>query len=222
MSSSGSVRVAVSLVLLTLEDGELRVVLKSVQVGSGIDQLDLIGDVLSSEEQTDLEHTVACLLEKNVGVVDVYHEQLITLSGTAPEAGGQPIVQICYIALIPESLSQAAVRQSPHLRIVPVDRCPSLPFQGDKALAAAVARLKGKGAWTIMPAYLLDREFTIAQLNAVYDAAVGTTAYGMNFRHKILREKVLIPVGAKPTKGATRKSEHYSIRPGAFDIKLGL
>ncbi|KRB56179.1 hypothetical protein ASE04_28930 [Rhizobium sp. Root708] len=222
MSSPGSVRVAVSVVLLTLEDGELRVVLKSTQCGPHDNQLNLIGGVLRGEEQIDLELIVAKLLEKSVGTADVFLEQLATLSGVTSNNEGRPTVQVCYIALMPESLFQAALQHSPELKIFPVESCPTLPDHGDSALAAAVTRLRGKGAWTVMPAYLLDREFTVAQLGAVYDAVVGTTAFGMNFRNKILRAKVLTPTGTKPTKGATRLSEHYSVRPGAFDLKFRL
>lgn len=130
-------------------------------------------------------------------------------------------MQVSYIALAPESRVMPAIGPSTQLRTSSIDALPSLSYNGYKVVAAAVARLRSKGAWSIMPAFLLDREFTIA-LNTAYDAAVGTTSFGANFRQKILRAEVLVPVGARHTPGATKKSNHFSIRPGAFEIGIRL
>lgn len=217
-----AVQMIVSTVLLTLEHGELRVVLTPVQGEANTSQLGLFDEPIKGNEYIDLEQTARRSLERRAAVTDAYIEQLGTFSGAVPGVPERQTVQICYIALVPEARVMPALRCLPQLRTSSVDALPSLPYHGNKAVAAAAARLRGKGAWSIMPAYLLDGEFTIAQLNAVYDAVVGTTSFGANFRQKVLRADVLVPVGAKHTSGATRKSEHYSIRPGACETDIRL
>ncbi|OHV78701.1 NrtR DNA-binding winged helix domain-containing protein [Rhizobium sp. LCM 4573] len=222
MNNPVALQVIVTTVLLTLEDGELRVVLTPAQGEVNTSQLGLFDESIKGSEDVNLEHTVRLSLERRAAIGDVYIEQLETFSGAVPGVPETQTIQICYIALAPEAKVMPAIRRSTQLRTLSPDALPSLPYHGNKAVAAGVARLRLMGQWSIMPAYLLDREFTISQLNAVYDAVVGTTSFGESFRRKILKADVLVPVGARHTSGATKKSEHYSIRPGAFETGIRL
>ncbi|MCJ8054675.1 hypothetical protein GB928_007010 [Shinella curvata] len=222
MNNSVAPQVIVSTVLLTLEDGELRVVLAPGEADVDTSGLGLFDERIEGNEDLDLEEMVRQSLERRATVTDAYIEQLETFSGVVHGVPERQTVQVCYIALAPEAIVATALQRSTKLQTSSVDALPSLPYHGNAAVLAAVAHLRNVGQWSIMPAHLLPREFTISQLNAAYDAVVGTTSFGANFRQKILRTDVLVPVGARHTVGATKKSEHYSIRPGSFDTGIRL
>ncbi|EJK81428.1 NrtR DNA-binding winged helix domain-containing protein [Rhizobium sp. AP16] len=224
MPSFNSIQVIVTTVLLTLEDGEPRVVLLSGQDGEQAAGFSLISEVVKGNEEIKLQEIVKRSLAQQANVVDIYVEQLETVSGASggDQKDSEPTIHIGYLGLMPESKMKAAREFSTTIRTFCLDALPSLPHNGRQLVSAAVLRLRRVGPWSVMPAFLLDEEFTIAQLNRAYDAVVGNNSFGANFRQKILKANILIPVGAKHTDGATRKAVHYSIRPGAFDSDIRL
>lgn len=222
MNNLGAVQVIVTTVLLTLEDGELRVILTLNEDNTNIGQPALFNENVRGDEDPDLDSIVRGSLKRRAAISDIYIEQLETFSVVDTAISQAPTIQVSYVALASESTILPAIERFQNLQTFSIDRVPALSRNGEKVVAAAASRLRGKGAWSIMPAYLLDREFTIAQLNAVYDAVVGTTSFGANFRQKILRAGVLVPAGSRHTDGATKKSEHYSICPGAFETGIRL
>ncbi len=231
----GEVKVNVDTVLLTLKAHESRkdakgepemllyVALAPRESEPCKGQLALVGAIMDGKRDADLDSVVARSLKDKAGLEGVYFEQLYTFSGKNNRTGGPrdmrwPSVSVTYIALIPES----RVSASGTLTLVPVDELPDLPFDHKDMINAAVTRLRGKGAWSVLPAYLLDEEFTFGQLNAVYTAVTGSTSLGQNFRRKVLENNMLIETELRMTPGAKRPSQHFRLRPGVSTVDTRL
>ncbi|RAS09779.1 NUDIX hydrolase [Ensifer adhaerens] len=222
MTAPGKVKVSVDTVLLTLKDERLHVALAPLKGDTGA--LALLGRLLDGDEDIDLETVVQRALLANTGLDDVYYEQLFTFSGRNTERPdpGWPSICVAYLALVSHSKLAAAQPGAASLTLVSVDDLPVLPFDHNRIIDVAVSRLRSKGAWSILPAYLLEEEFTISQLNRAYSTVTSTYSFGQNFRRKVIENDMLSSTGFKSAPGATKRTEHFRIRPGVntIDIKI--
>ncbi|MDW9478686.1 NUDIX hydrolase [Sinorhizobium meliloti] len=243
MDKHGEVKVNVDTVLLTLKEVDVEVVKDGVteivkedrlhvalarrEVQHENGKLALVGAIMDGNKDADLEAVVRRSLRDKAGLEGIYFEQLYTFSGKNNKRGKArdtrwPSISVTYIALVPLSKLLASDALSHGLTLVEVDKVPALPFDHNDMIEAAVSRLRGKGAWSVLPAYLLEEEFTLPQLNAVYTRVVGNTSLGQNFRRKVIEAGMLESTGFKPTPGAFRKAEHFRIKPGVNTIDTRL
>lgn len=239
MRKHGEVKVNVDTVLLTLKDHPTRkdsegkpakalhVALAPRETEPHTGQLALVGAIMDGYTDADLEAVVERSLKSKAGLDYVYFEQLFTFSGKNNRTGGRrdvrwPSVSVAYIALVPLSKLLAADALRHGITLVPVDELPALPFDHRDMIDAAVSRLRGKGAWSVLPAYLLEDEFTLPQLNDVYTTVVGSNSMGQNFRRKVMENDILVSVGYKITPGSKRKAEHFVLKPGVSTVDTRL
>lgn len=223
----GEVKVNVDTVLITLKDDDLHIALAPREAAFENGKLALVGAIMDGNKDADLESVVTRSLRDKAGLSDIYFEQLYTFSGRTNKQGGPrdtrwPSISVSYIALVPLSKLIAADALAHGMILVPVDKIPALPFDHNDMIEAAVERLRGKGAWSVLPAYLLEDEFTIPELNEVYRKVVGTKALGQNFRRKVIENEMLELVGIKPNPRSSRPSEHYRIKPGVSTVNARL
>lgn len=222
MTARGEAKVSVDTALLTLKDERLHVALVPLEGESG--NLALLSEFMKGDEDINLEAVVQRTLRDDAGLNDVYFEQLFTFSGRNGTLCDPrwPSVSVGYVALVSHSKLVTAEPRTDGLTLVSVDDVPDLPFHHNRIIESAVSRLRSKGAWSILPAYLLEEEFTISQLNRVYSTVTSTYSFGQNFRRKVIENDLLSSTGFKSAPGATKRTEHFRIRPGAstIDIKI--
>lgn len=77
-----------------------------------------------------------------------------------------------------------------------------LPFDHNKILETAVARLRAKVRYAPIGFNLLPSEFTLSALQRLYEGILGKSLDKRNFRKKILSMGILKPVEAKGPRGA--------------------
>lgn len=227
MEDHAEVKVNVDTVLITLKDDKLHVALAPRGAAFEKGKLALVGAIMDGATDADLEAVVKRSLHDKAGLSDIYFEQLYTFSGKRNKGGKPrdtrwPSISVAYIALVPLAKLIAADALAHGLVLVPVDEVPELPFDHNDMIEAAVSRLRGKGAWSVLPAYLLDEEFTIPELNEVYQKVVGTKTLGQNFRRKVIENDMLELTGVKANPRAKRSSEHYRIKPGVSTVDTRL
>lgn len=173
--------VTVDTVLLTLLDGALATILQTRPNPPHEGRLALIGGYLRPEQDASLAAAAARMLAGKTGLTGLFLEQLMTFGGPDRDPRGWSL-SVAYYALVPDRTLAAA---PPGLAVLPLDQVPSLPFDHDAILAAAVARLRGKGAWSSLPALLLPEMFTLPDLKAVYETVMGERLNDSAFRRKI-------------------------------------
>lgn len=222
MTTRGEVKVCVDTVLLTFKDERLNVALAPFATEDAT--LALFGAVMDGGRDVALDDIVCRTLRDRTGLEDVYFEQLFTFSGQGQNRRDPrwPSISVGYLALAPYSKLGSSEASSNGLTLVPIDEIPALPFDHNRMIETAVSRLRGKGSWSVLPAYLLDEEFTISQLNRVYSAVTSTFSFGQNFRRKVLDNGMLTSTGFKSAPGATKKTEHFRIRAGVTTVDAKL
>lgn len=163
-------------------------------------------------------------LEEETGIRVTYLEQLYTFGDPGRDPRGR-VVSVAYFVL---------VRTADH-RVNPgsdaenalwwgVDSpCDTLAFDHDRILQVAVERLRAKVRYTPIGFNLLPPRFTLAQLQALYEAVLGSTLDRRNFRKRILAMGILVEVGTEKGAGPGPAARLYRFDKRAYDkaVKAG-
>lgn len=98
------------------------------------------------------------------------------------------------------------------LELLPVEQATGMPFDHDLILSAALERLRGKGAYSDLPARFLPTGFTLAELHRVYQIVLGEPLNIDAFRRKVIERGFLEETGEKRRMpGANRPSVLYRL-----------
>jgi hypothetical protein len=181
----------------------------------------LIGGYVFVDRDADLGDTARRVLATKAGLSDLYVEQLSTFSGRDRDPRGWS-ASVAYFSLSPSPMLKPAL-QTPGLELTPVDEARGMPFDHDRILAAAVDRLRGKGAYSDLPARFLSPEFTLAELHHIYEIALGEKLNIDAFRRKVTERDFIEETGEKRREpGANRPSLLYRLKRGyaVFDRRI--
>lgn len=209
--------VAVDAVCFCILDGQLKVLLGKVNVQPFYkDRWGLIGGIVLPEE--DADQAVERHLRAKAGLTGVYKEQLYTFSAIDRDPRNR-VISVAYLCLTPEPLGERAgdVETAWH----PVKSVSGLAYDHDKILAAAVERLRSRIGYTNIAQYLLQREFTLTDLQKTYEIILDRTLDKRNFRKKVHEAELVRATGKKVRAGASRPALLYrfsSKRPTVIDI----
>lgn len=180
----------------------------------------LIGGYVHLDKDRHLGETARRVLATKAGLTNLYVEQLSTFSGADRDPRGWS-VSVAYFSVSPLAELQQALDRG--LELIPVTKAGGMPFDHDLILRAAVARLRGKGAYSDLPARFLPADFTLAELHEVYEIALGEALNVDAFRRKVMERDFLVETGEKRRMpGANRPSALYRLGrvPKLFDRRL--
>lgn len=213
--------VTVDVVPLTLCDERL-CVLRGIRANEPFaSRAALIGGYVHVDKDADLDATARRVLAAKAGLSNLYVEQLATFSGPDRDPRGWS-ASVVYFSLSPHDTLQPPF-DVPGLEIVPVDDAGGMPFDHDRILAAAVDRLRSKGAYSDLPARFLGHGFTLAELHRVYETALGERLNIDAFRRKVMERDFVEETGEKRREaGANRPSLLYRLKAGQaiFDRRI--
>ncbi|NUQ38697.1 MAG: NUDIX hydrolase, partial [Caldilineales bacterium] len=137
----------------------------------------------------DLEDAALRELAEETNVTEVYLEQLYTF-GEPNRDPRTRVITVAYFALL--SADQVARLQiqgasdAVNARWWSMYGLPPLAFDHDRILHYALQRLRWKLEWTALGFLLLPKEFTLSELQKVYETVLNEPLDKRNFRRKIL------------------------------------
>lgn len=184
-------KVAVDIVIFTIQEGALKVLLVKRRIPPFKDQLAIPGGFVLPEE--DLDRAALRELREETGVTDLYLEQLYSFGDPRRDPRGR-IISIAYFALISADQQLKAGSDAAEARWWPVHSVSSLAFDHAKILACAIERLRNKLEYTTVGFQLLPAKFTLGELQSVYEAILEKKLDKRNFRRKIAELKILKPL----------------------------
>ena len=165
----------------------------------------LVGAEESLDQAADRE-----LLERT-GVKQSYIEQLYTF-GKPERDPALRVVSASYLALVPDS--RIALMASPKyadIRWFPANHIPRLAYDHDQVGRIALQRLRSKLQYTNIVYSLLPNEFTLGELQEVYETILHRRLDRRNFRKKILALGLLKQL-SKKRRGTHRPASLYAFR----------
>lgn len=204
----------VDVALLTLlEERGLALVLIERGAEPYAGHLALPGGYVHVDEDDDTAATAARVLKEKTGLPVPYLEQLYTFSGKYRDPRGWSL-SVAYYALVPEAFLDRGPADA--FQVCPVSDLPDLPFDHAAIVAKALERLRGKAAYSSLPAYLLAPEFTLNELHEVYQRVLGQPINKQSFLRKIEAQAMIEPVPGRRRTGAHRPAQVYRLRGPAL------
>ncbi|AYC99779.1 NUDIX hydrolase [Neorhizobium sp. NCHU2750] len=173
--------VTVDIVLLTVCAARLHVALLPRPGEPYAGAPALIGGYVHTDEDADTQSAVVRILKAKAGLTGIFFEQLKTFASATRDPRGWS-VSIAYVALVPPALVEHA---GVTLDLRPAVSPGELPFDHGEIIKTALERLRGKGAYSTIPARLLPDVFTMSELQAIYETVMGERLDQSAFRRKI-------------------------------------
>lgn len=215
--------VTVDVVLLTLVERTLKVGLLTRERPPFAGRRALIGGYVHADEDRDTAATAHRVLREKTQLEGFFIEQLATFSGADRDPRGWS-VSVAYLALTPYARLRAAMGPDSPVTLAPAEAVlKDLPFDHGEILAAALTRLKGKGAYSTLPARLLPPAFTLNELRQVYEVALGVPRIdNSSFRRKINELRLVEPNEGERAETGGRQAQLYRLRQdiATFDRRL--
>lgn len=200
----------VDVVLLTIKDGDLKVALLKRNHEPYAGSMALPGGIIEPELDRDAHDSAQRMLLTKTGIQSPYLEQLETFTGRTRDPRGWSVA-IAYYALVPSEVIEAAGHKD--VELFSVDRLTGLPFDHEKIIRAALNRLRSKSQYSSLPVYLCGPQFTIPQLQQVYETVLGESINKVSFRRKLDELDILEPVtGAFEQGRQNRPAQLYRLR----------
>lgn len=210
-AASGSFRplVIVSLAVLRIVDGELAALLQQgpPTPAGGVDGTWVVPQRIPRPGESLDDAARAELLERT-GSPRVHTEQLHAWGEFKPESA-DPVVQVGYLCLTPPPAPQSRSSISANTQWWPLSRLPDLRGEAKTLLEHARSRLRRKLNDTSIARCLLPLEFTLTDLQTVYELAEGRTLDKRNFRKWVLSNSLVEPTPWERRDGAHRPARLY-------------
>ncbi|MBB4426046.1 ADP-ribose pyrophosphatase YjhB (NUDIX family) [Bradyrhizobium sp. CIR48] len=208
----------VDVVIFTILDDSLQVLLMQRPAGEGEPfplSLALPGGFVDVTKDRDLAACAARKLKEKTGVTSPYLEQLGSWGSATRDPRGWSATH-AYFALIPADASVLA--NDAHWFPIREGRLKDkLAFDHGDILATAIQRLRNKVEYTSLPAYLMPPEFTLPDLQRVYEIVLDRPLEKSAFRTRILAADMIEPV-AKMRRGPNRPAQLYRLKKGSEPV----
>jgi 8-oxo-dGTP diphosphatase len=218
-------RLSVDPVLFTLVGERLHVLLRKRSWEPFAGYWALPGAINTANEQ--LKDSMLAELAR-ISLGDIWVEQLKTfdrppqyIDGALSRPGRDPrgrVVSVAYFGLVPpDRVPSAAPRDD--LRWMPVDALPELAFDHDEIVHYGLWRLRNKILYSSVAFQLLPPQFTLTQLQRVYEQVLDEKLDKRNFRRKVLDSAVVVETGAMTQQGTRRPARLYRFAHGDFEYR---
>ncbi len=168
-----------------------------------------IGGLIQVHETA--EDAVNRLLKDKAGIENIYHEQLYTFSRVDRDPRGR-VVSVAYIGLTNNENIQNLEKAQVSTKWVPISQVKNLPYDHDDITKVAVERLRTKILYSDIARHLMPKEFTLSDLQKVYESVLGEGIDKRNFRKKILSQNILNDTGRTMKRGVMRPAALYSFK----------
>jgi 8-oxo-dGTP diphosphatase len=169
----------------------------------------------------ELEEAARRELREETHVDDIYLEQLYTFGEPDRDPRGR-VITVAYFALL--SIDQAQSQEiqgasdADEAAWWNVYELPALAFDHDRVISYGLQRLRWKLEWTALGFLLLPAEFTLSELQKVYETVLNEPLDKRNFRRKMLATDVLEETG-NLREGDHRPAKLYRFTAKAIELE---
>ena len=211
--------ITVDIILFTFQNNELKVLLVRRKQPPFAGKWALPGGFVQIDEE--IEEAARRELSEETNVNDIYLEQLYTFGEPDRDPRGR-VITVAYFALLSvdqaESHQLQAATDADEAAWWNVYELPSLAFDHDRILVYGLQRLRWKLEWTALGFLLLPAEFTLSELQKVYETVLNEPLDKRNFRRKMLATDVLEETGNR-REGDHRPAKLYRFTATAIELE---
>ena len=208
--------VTTDIVIFTIRESQLNLLLVR-RAGAAMDIWSLPGGFVAAHE--NLRQCATRELEEETGVKDVYLEQLYTF-GDIDDRVAQRIINVAYYTLIASDRIQLTAKSNAvSVAWFDMNNLPSLSVEHEKIVKKAKQRLVSKLDYSTIAFQFLPAEFTLSELQTVYESILQESVDKRNFRKRILSLNCIEETGKVQRIGRHRPAKLYRlIDPNRVEI----
>lgn len=202
---------AVDTVVFTIDDKKLQVLLIQIGEGPYKNRWAVPGGLVRTDEP--LDKAAIRVLSEKANLQNIFLEQLYTFGDPKRDIRGRS-VSVAYFALInsPQKLDISTQDYYKDIKWHPAEDLPDLAFDHKEIINKAHERLKGKLSYSNIAYSLLPKEFTLTQLQRVYEIILGKKLDKRNFRKKINSLDILQKLNKKQQDVGHRPAQLYKFK----------
>jgi 8-oxo-dGTP diphosphatase len=202
--------VTTSVVVFTVRENELKLLLVRRPQAPFRGLWALPGGFVRVDE--DLDASAQRKLWEKAGVDGVYLEQLYTFGRPDRDPRGR-VVTVAYYALVPTvRLQQRPAPLADAVGWFGLGSLPALAFDHADIVVQAHRRLVAKLDYSTIAYQFMPEEFTLSQLQSVYEIILRERLDKRNFRKRVLGFGHLVETGAVRRDGSHRPARLYRVR----------
>ncbi len=201
---------AVDTMIFAIRKGELCVLL--IQIGQGPYQgkWALPGGIVQIDET--LDQAAQNVLAKKAGIKGIHMEQLYTFSRIDRDVRVR-VVSVAYFALVDsDGFSVETMEYYSAIEWKVVKKIPRMAFDHAEMIQYGVERLRSKIEYSNIVYGLLPKEFTLTEMQDVYEAIIGHAIDKRNFRKKIISLNILAETEKERTGLKNRPAKLYRFK----------
>lgn len=213
----GHPAVTTDIVVFTIRHDALKVLLIKRAEDPFLGSWALPGGFVGIDE--GLDEAAERELGEETGVTGVYLEQLYTF-GKPDRDPRERVISVAYYALIPSDRIQIrAATDAEAVGWFALDELPALAFDHQEIFRMALERLRAKLEYSTIAFQFMPQEFTLTELQSVYELILGEPIDKRNFRKRILALEAIEDTGHERREGAHRPAKLYrAINPETVRI----
>jgi 8-oxo-dGTP diphosphatase len=174
----------------------------------------LPGGFVDIGKDPDLLSCAKRKLREKTNVDASYLEQLGSWGGATRDPRGWSATHVYFALLSADNVHLRPGGNASDSRWVPIDGQrvkETLAFDHADILKAALIRLRNKVEYTSLPAFLMPHEFTLTELQKIYETLLGRPIEKKSFRTRVLATDLLEAVDRRK-EGANRPAQMYRLR----------
>ena len=199
--------VAVDCIIFGFEDGNLQVLFQHRTIEPFNGELTPLGGFVREEET--LDEAAYRVLTERTGIQDLFLEQLEAFGDINRDPGGR-VISIAYYALLNKANYDSSLLTKFNCKWEKVNELPVLHFDHMKMMKKAISRLQDKISYTPIALKLLPEEFTMSQIQKLYESILNTELDKRNFRKKVCEMPYFVKTAKVDKSGSKRGAAIYT------------
>lgn len=204
--------------IFTVEKGNLKILLQRKKEDPYKGYWILPGKIINNE--TTLEESVDETLKEVIGTFNIYIEQDYTFSNINRNPGNR-VVATSYIGLIDSKIVEIMKNNDEtEISWFTIDEIPKMAFDHREILDKSLQKLKTKLTNSIVLKQLFPSDFTLPELQSVFESIMNKKLDRRNFRKKFLNLNLIEETGYNSTSGSGRPAKLYRFKENIKEINL--
>lgn len=205
---------AVDTVIFTVIEEALHVLLVKRSHHPFRDCWSLVGGFIDLQKDKTIEATAKRKLEEKTGVKTPYLEQFATIGNKKRDPRGWSVTTVYFALISNYGVHLKAGIGATDIKWAKIKNGKvkeKLAFDHAEILSGCAERLRSKVLYTSLPVYLMPKDFTLGELQKVYEIIIGKKIDHKSFRRRILASEVLEET-KQMKREAGRPAQLYRIR----------
>ena len=198
--------VSVDCIIFGFEDGRLQVLFQHRTIEPFNGELTPLGGFVYEDET--LDEAAYRVLTERTGIKDLFLEQLEAFGDINRDPGGR-VISIAYYALLNKANYDNKLLEKFNCKWVDANCLPVLHFDHMKMMCKAISRLQDKITYTPIALKLLSEEFTMSQMQKLYEAILNQELDKRNFRKRICEMPYFVKTGKIDKSSSKRGAAVY-------------